>query len=116
MPLNVQAEVQAARLYPNPGLQFFDSLLDAAAWRERTLRDPVWRGMYEALPELQDQFSDVTAAEIRDAEERAAQLVGAAYFSADYDGRGTAYLKQNFPGFKDETYSMVYGYGCWLSR
>lgn len=80
------------------------------------LRDPVWRGMYEALPELPDQFPAVTEEEIRDAEERASQLVAAAYFSADYDGRGTVYLKQNFPGFSDKTYSMVYMYGSWLSR
>jgi hypothetical protein len=111
-----QPEVQAVKLWPNPGVLFRDSLLDAAAWRERMLRDPVWRGMYEALPELSDQFPDVSAKEIRDAEERAAQLLQAAYFSAEYDGRGCAYLKLTFPGFCDETYSMVYAYGCWQAR
>ncbi|MBW8758960.1 MAG: hypothetical protein JF586_15220 [Burkholderiales bacterium] len=80
------------------------------------LLDPVWRGMYEALPALMDQFPDATAEEISGAKRQASQLLQAAYFAADYDGRGSAYLKQSFPGFSDETYSMVYGYGRWQTR
>lgn len=72
--------------------------------------------MYEALPPLPSQFPGATAEEISDAEQRASELLEAAFFAADYDGRGIPYLKQTFPGFGDETYSMVYGYGRWLTR
>lgn len=117
-PPDKQPAVQAQILRPYPGKSFGESLLDAAAWRIRWLGDYTWRGVYEAPPELPVQFPDATAEEISDAEKKASALLGAAYFSADYDGdgRGIAFLKRTFPGFSDETYSMVYGYGRWLSR
>lgn len=108
--------IQTPSLLPYPGAHFGHLLLDAAAWRARWLRDYTWRGQYDAPPALADQFPDATASEISDAEEQAAELVQAAFFSADYGGRGVDYLKRSFPGFSDETYSMVYGYGCSLAR
>lgn len=71
--------------------------------------------MYEALPDLTELFPHATPEDVRDAEQRASDLLGAAFFAANL-GKGAQYLKTAFPGFQDETYWMVYGLGSWLAR
>ena len=88
---------------------------DAAAWIQRTLKDPVWRSMYKNVPSLRDVYPETSEAKLSEALWDASSLLCSAYFAADKGG-GVEYLKKQHPGFSDKTYNMVHAYGLFQSR